>query len=350
MNPADPVPTLKAIALASGFSKSTVSDALRNKANIPPATREKIREVALKMGYVPDARISLAMGHIRARRPLGQRISLGWLNCHKNPEAFSRIPWWKGYWDGASQRAEDLGYHLEPLWLHDPNLPSHRLQKVLLTRGIQGLLLPPPWSDKGASLMEWERFSTAIIGGTALPPNTHRTDVDFFANMQIVLRELAKLGYRRPGLWISGFQDMVSKGRYYGGYYHWQASQPATSRVQTEAFDFDWKQMFHHWLEREQPDVILCLDNGMINLLGEMGYRVPEDIGVVHLNLCSDVPEWSGIDQCLEQIGSAAVDLLTAQLARGEQGLPAYPKRVLIEGRWILGETVRILSEPQGET
>ena len=61
MNPSDPVPTIKAIALASGFTKSTVLDALRNKANIPPAAREKIRAVALELGYVPDARISLAM-------------------------------------------------------------------------------------------------------------------------------------------------------------------------------------------------------------------------------------------------------------------------------------------------
>lgn len=335
------VPTIKMIAEASGFSKSAVSDALRNKPNIPLLTRSKIQAIANSMGYQPDPRISLAMGYIRARKPVEQRSTLGWLNSSMEKDEFEKKPWWKGYLDGATRRAESLGYSLDSLWMHDPDLPAKRLQKVLMARGIQGLLLPPPWKSGWGNLLQWNEFSTAIIGATEQKPCAHRAEVDYFANILTALAELEKLGYQRPGLWLSGFHDHESKGRYRGAFYHWQAHHSPEKRIPTPPFDYQWDQLFQSWVIKEKPDVVLCLDNTIISRLEATGLRVPDDVGVVHLNVRSDVEGWAGIDPHPEIVGAAAVDLVTAHLARGEQGLPTHPKKILIQGSWVAGRTLR---------
>src|ERR1041384_2234962 len=47
---------LKDIAARAGVSMMTVSKALRDGRDVKPATRERIRQLAQELGYVPDAR------------------------------------------------------------------------------------------------------------------------------------------------------------------------------------------------------------------------------------------------------------------------------------------------------
>ena len=47
--------TIKDVARESGYSISTVSYALKNDPKIPEATREKIKEAARRLNYVPNA-------------------------------------------------------------------------------------------------------------------------------------------------------------------------------------------------------------------------------------------------------------------------------------------------------
>jgi hypothetical protein len=41
-----------------------------------------------------------------------------------------------------------------------------------------------------------------------------------------------------------------------------------------------------------------------------------------------------------EQVGRVAVELISRMIQNGEKGVPEYPYRVLIEGRWVDGKTV----------
>jgi hypothetical protein len=52
-------------------------------------------------------------------------------------------------------------------------------------------------------------------------------------------------------------------------------------------------------------------------------------------------PEIAGIDQRPESIGSAAIDLLIAQVRRGERGIPGIPVTSMVEGLWVNGPSVR---------
>ena len=49
------MPSLKDLAKECGVSVATVSKALNNQPDIAPATRERIRAAARRMGYLPNA-------------------------------------------------------------------------------------------------------------------------------------------------------------------------------------------------------------------------------------------------------------------------------------------------------
>jgi hypothetical protein len=72
-----------------------------------------------------------------------------------------------------------------------------------------------------------------------------------------------------------------------------------------------------------------------------MKITVPDDIGLVHLDLHAGLKDWAGMRQNNEQIGIAAVDMLVGQLHRNEFGPPPFQKCMFIEGTWVDGETVR---------
>ncbi len=94
------------------------------------------------------------------------------------------------------------------------------------------------------------------------------------------------------------------------------------------------------WIRSEKPDVVICQENSIIPELRSEGFRVPEDFGVIHLNLCSDVSGWAGIDQNHQAIGMASINLVVGQINRNERGVPLYPMEVTLPSRWIDGWTL----------
>src|SRR5258708_3707224 len=60
---------LQDIAEKAGFSKATVSLALRNHASIPEPTRELIQTLAAEMGYRPNPLVSALMTYRRTSQP-----------------------------------------------------------------------------------------------------------------------------------------------------------------------------------------------------------------------------------------------------------------------------------------
>jgi len=65
--------SLRDIAEEAGVSRMTVSLALRDTARIPPATRQRVREIADRLGYRPDPRVRRAMAAIAQSRHGGRQ-------------------------------------------------------------------------------------------------------------------------------------------------------------------------------------------------------------------------------------------------------------------------------------
>ena len=93
------------------------------------------------------------------------------------------------------------------------------------------------------------------------------------------------------------------------------------------------------WLKRVRPDAILTDIPEVRQWLSNVGYRVPEDIGLATLTVLDGNAD-AGIDQNSLEIGRAAVQMLISLIHHNERGLPAICRELLIEGKWVDGSTL----------
>src|ERR1043166_7237444 len=171
-------PTLQTIAIAAKVSRMTVSRALRNDPVIPSRTRKRIQRIARRIGYQPDPLVSTLMSHLRSRRA-GKQVSTiahvsmtstrgDWRNWHPYRQVI----------EGATQRGNELGYTLEEFWLKEPGMTARRMNDVLKTRGIRGLLVGPVPRQIGHVSLDWSRFAAVVLGYSVWQPSLHRTAPD----------------------------------------------------------------------------------------------------------------------------------------------------------------------------
>lgn len=138
--------------------------------------------------------------------------------------------------------------------------------------------------------------------------------------------------------------DQLVEGRFSAGYLTGQSTLPTRQRLRP-FYKVDASkptpQLFKKWLAKEQPDVIFTLYNVVRTWLEDLGYHVPDDIGLVQLEWRKDRPNWAGMDQHNDRSGEAAVDMVISMIHGNENGVPSSPRATLIGGSWVDGDTVR---------
>ena len=158
--------TMAQVAAAAGVSRSTVSRALQNHPRLPLETRERVCQLALEMGYRPNAMVSALMAELKKRRLPGSGTGTGasggtlntlaYLTAHPTRDGWRQPnPSFIEYFEGARDRALAQGYHLEPFWIHEPGLGTARFNRMLYTRHIRGVLIAPLPEPHGTVPLEW---------------------------------------------------------------------------------------------------------------------------------------------------------------------------------------------------
>lgn len=71
------------------------------------------------------------------------------------------------------------------------------------------------------------------------------------------------------------------------------------------------------------------------------GVKLPDELGFAVLDRSPGITTASGVDQQMEEVGAAAVEQLVGLIRRGDRGAPKHPRTVLIEPRWVDGDTTR---------
>lgn len=314
--------------------------------------RDRIWALAKEMGWKPNPLVHAWQTQVRMRRAPVIQAALAWINDHPAADYWQR-PWSRPLRDAARARAEALGFSLDEIWLGEamePEAPERnirRFMKVLQARGIYGVVLPFLERAHHAAL-EWQDMAVVCLGRQSLllerssfplraPVQYHLVTSDDFANTRTALRRLREAGCRRVGLAISVWEDRGTDGLCSAAYLLESASWPARQRV--PILLSDEREKVIPWVQKHRPDAIVCAHGAMKAHVEAAGFSVPGQVRLAHLNLAEDVAGWSGIDRRLADLGSAAVDLLTAHLARNERGIPPFPKVVLIPGMWVEGQT-----------
>lgn len=342
-----PPVTMRVIADQVGYSKNTVSLALRGHRSIPESTREIIRKAADKLGYRPNAVVSQLIAQLRAGRTAQFQAKLALVNAHRDPKAFRTHATIPAYVRGCERHGLQLGYTFDSFWLHDPKLKAESWIRILRTRGIKGIIivglmdhnqLPPHLQPV------WSAFPSVVTGVRTRDPALSFSCVDHHDLVIQAFERALALGYQRPALVVDGRIDRLVEGRFSGAMLTAQQSLPAARRVpaflQTDP-DRTERKLFSRWLDRHRPDVLLSLYNIVFPWLKEHGLRVPQDIGVIQLEWRESHAEISGMNQHNDAVGEAAVDMVVGQIHRNETGIPDFPHATLIGASWVEGSSVR---------
>lgn len=310
------------IAAKLGISRIAVSMALRNHHRISVARRREVRRAAQELGYVPDPFLSALAAHRRQRVPAKDHGVLAWINHWKDPRQLRQFKEFDLYWRGASEAAGRFGYrHDEIRW--EPDCPPGRLEKILLARGIEGVLIPPhldviEWGD-----FDWSKFSVVRFGLSVPSPDSNVVTSDSFRATVMAVRKMHEYGYRRIGLTVNGEFNRRVGGNLLSGYFFAQkllGLKPALPPLLTFLKDRTVEELsrqkaaLERWLKQHRPDALLISDIEVPGMLRALGHRIPQDIAVAGTTVV-DIPGVdAGINQHAEAIGRTAVEMLLKQM------------------------------------
>ena len=332
-----PKPTIRDLAKYCGLSPSAVSSALRNKRNVSEATKARVELAAKALGYNQDAKLSQLMSYMRSNK--GSQYTPSLVLLHNTPSLTSidDEPWLSNYVQGSEQRCRQFGYVLEKMWFRGQTL--ERLDTILHSRGVEGVILFHPSDVFPASFQnKLGPFSLCAIEGEHEGRRYPRVASMGLENIRLAMRSVAKLGYKRPGLVSGQWVHDTNDGLIRAGFVESQWEIESSQRIAPLIVE-NWHLKLPAWYRKNRPDVIICGDSTTIFHLNAAGIRVPEDVALVHWNCGSDVADWAGVDSLHREIGAAAIDLLVAQIHRGETGLPPHPKSIFLSGIWRDGWT-----------
>ena len=310
------------LARRLGVTQMTVSRALNGTGNLSPATRERVQELARKLGYRPNGMARRVQeGRYRGMALLGSSARPGY------------NVWEQDFHMAVGTALASRSWHLTEGWLPGETLADPEVVAGLLDRLLADAVIvhdvgtQPPLVE---SLLDRHRVPTVWVNAGK------SADAVDFADAEAAgaaLDHLLAQGYRRPALLLygaPGYPDThISVPERIRGYTAAckragipvrvvcqdapRASRAGSIEIITGMLDAG-----------ERPDAVVVYNWGLTTLLrvmmGDRGLRVGRDLGVV----CFSAPNDGNLDQaytvCHQDyaaLGTAAVQLAWQRLETG---------------------------------
>jgi DNA-binding LacI/PurR family transcriptional regulator len=331
---------LRDIARELGMSHVAVSLALRGSQRVSAARRDEVKAMAEKLGYRPDPMLASLVAYRQGKRPAEVRSCLGWINQWDQPEKLRSFKEFDRYWVGASEAAEKLGYRLEEFrWPMGKS--GKRLQSILQTRSVRGLLIPPHRDGMNLPDFDWSQFSLVRFGSSVTNLRAHTITSDQSHCSRLAYEKLKELGHTRIGYVSDELFENNTKGHFREGYLNAQEElSPRRGHLDILMLNPDphfQSKAVLAWIKKQKPDAIVTSSSTLHGLLDGLGIRVPGDI-VVATTSVLDGNFDMGADQNSYEIGRVAVSTLASLIIENERGIPTYQRRILVEGRWVAGK------------
>ncbi|HZT43899.1 MAG TPA: LacI family DNA-binding transcriptional regulator [Chthonomonadaceae bacterium] len=309
------------VAKAAGVSRTTVSFVLSGRdAGIPAETKQRVLRLARQMGYRPhDAALALATGRTR-------RIGL----VLNDPTSFIRSDSYvahvlSGVLDGTLK-------HNYNLLLHSARYTDwHALYGEILSGAADGTLLVGRFErDELTPALLEAGVPVVCVSYQIEHPDCYSVDCDNEQGGYLAVRHVIERGHRQiaffsPGETISWGRDRLLGARralVEAGLseeslrvFVWQEAGLPSAEWTQEALSF-------LLALNPRPTALVCCEEWRIRQVVEalpaMGMRVPEELVVVSFNSTEHSarcrPPLTSVAQPLEQIGSAAVDMLIKRI------------------------------------
>lgn len=338
------MPNQRAIAAELGINQATVSLALRGDPSIPEITRKRIAATAVRLGYRPNAYVSSLMTHIRSGRTLRDQgcIALFFNRASMESDYSSTSQTFHRQLAGAMRRAEELGFYTENFFLKAPGMNARRINRILQTRGIRGVILMPAGHHADVGGIEWSHYASATIAYSWTQIETHRVATDHRHHVDIAYQTLIERGHKRIAFCLAPEAVNGVNGAWTDRFLLWNRrlalKRPLPLFVGKPGLTPFAE--FKRWFTRAKPDALITLIGHEHEWLDQMGLNAPEDLSLVCLNRPVG-SRFSGMEENHEVIGAATAELAINQILHNEYGLPSHPRLILIKGNWAEGSTIR---------
>jgi LacI family transcriptional regulator len=334
-------PTLADIAARCGVTVMTVSRALRAGTQVAPATRAAVEAAAKELGYRADPFLSMLVNYRRNVRAPKRTATIAYVTNYPDGTPWRNWPVFRDFYAGVSGRAAELGYGVEEFSLREAgNL--RRAADILRNRGYLGVVLAPSIGPSGHTRLDLRELPSVALGHSLRAPRLNYAVGDVFRSTIDLLHNLKRLGYRRPGFVAVYELDARIEHRASSAFLGWQALFVAADQrlpvymPSAERFPKETAA----WFKKSKPDVIVALGVWPAQMLEQGGIAFPRDAGFASLAInADDDPRFSGMKINHADIGTAATDLLHAQILRGEKGVPTLPRGIHVDAKWHAGET-----------
>jgi DNA-binding LacI/PurR family transcriptional regulator len=302
-----PRATIGEVAVAAGVSRSTASRALTGNGYVAPLVRDRVREVARGLGYVPDA----TARHLRRQdsRSIGVLVSdLG------NP-FYARLA------AGISQHARK---HQYTMMLADdrgsPQVEAEAAESFVALR-VAGVIVTPVSAEISAYLTR-QRIPVVEVDRQFSAGICDAVVVDNASAARKITTELLDLGHRRIALVIDEMHWTTGRDRLAGYRDAFAAAGVPLddSLVVTAGWDVDAALIeAHKLLSRSQPPTAVFAAN---NVLAEAVWRaaakldlsIPERLSLVSFDDVSWMslvrPGVTAVAQDAVALGEAAISQL----------------------------------------
>jgi LacI family transcriptional regulator len=323
------------IAAAADCCVATVSLAMRNHPSIPIETRRRIQELAEKLGYRPNARVSELMGAIRKNRSvtaMTEAAALFWSDATRSHvRSFAHL---RELEQAAKARCERAGVDLE-FHYQDERADSgaRATERVLQARGVRGVILAPLIRQAQRQLdWTWENFAVVIAGSGQWQPEFHRVRFSHFEDIGAIVQQLLQRGRRRLALVVDTRVDDRSQHAMTGGF--WGVVPGEVRRGEAVFFsDGRDRRAFLRWLREQRPETLIVGSSEAIGWLSAR--KEPLEVVVMSRELAPEAHRCAGIQQDYAGLGAAAAEQLLGLLSFNQTGIPANPLRIYLRGRWV---------------
>jgi len=333
--------TLADVGRAAGVHTSTASLGLRNDPRLRPATCARVQRAAQRLGYVPDPLVASLSSFRRTIRPDRYRATLAWVTNYPTRDGWRERLMLEEFHAAAAEAARAAGYKLEEFWMRSPGMTGGRASRILASRGIGGLLVAPQPDAPEPLAVDWTKFACVAFGYTVRHTAIHVACNHQFRSMQLALRQMTKRGCRRIGFVVlQSFHERVDYN-WMAGYLATQHALPAARRVRPLVLPRWDPGALAAWVIEQRPDAVVTRHPEILEALPNMGRRIPEDIGVAFMNVPDRSGRMAGVYEDAARIGTGAMAWLIDLVRRHQRGTPAVPQRLMFDGVWVDGKTLR---------
>jgi LacI family transcriptional regulator len=348
--------TLADIAERANVHVTTVSLALRNHPRLPAETRQRIQSLAEKMGYRPDPFLRALVAYRGKIMPRRNPPTLAYVTNWNTRWGWKKVTAHPDFYAGAERKAQELGFHLDHFWMSEPGLTHERLNTILCTRGINGIIIASHMREIDVALhFDWAKFSAVKIDYFPHKPELHNVTNDQCGIIRLAMQRVIAMGYRRIGfvmhrgwdhsvdhLWSAGFlceqQNLAEAERI--PMFQFPEPEPVDAWFnESKSAVIAPSPTFNRWFKKHRPEIIISKWSFVQPRLAELGLSVPRDVAFADVFLENFDGSVGGVRQNHGTVGELAVEILAGQLQHNKYGVPEIPTTTFVEGTWFDGAT-----------